>query len=175
MTRSILALIAITLATACTTIKTQSSIDPDANIAAYETYTIESKSNLPPHLSRSIEQALRENLSATGLDVSENPDLLVNFYTVVHDELRVTETAAPTLVTFRRGYAVWNTYETDMRQITEGTLLVDIVDRNSQRLVWEGSAHGVVSRGNVSGNQKKIAQAVAKMFADFPNDSREVN
>ncbi len=175
MTRSILALVTLTLAAGCTTIKTQSSSDPDANIAAYETYKIESRSNLPPHLSRPIEQALRENLSATGLSVSGNPDLLVNFYTIVHDELQVTETAVPTLVTFRRGYAVWNTYETDVRQITEGTLLVDIVDRNTQRLVWEGSAHGVVSRGDVSRNQKRIVQAVEKMFAKFPNDSREVN
>lgn len=175
MIRPVLVLAALALMTGCTSIKTQSSSDPDADIAAYETYNIVSKSTLPPHLSRPIEQALRENLSAAGLRISENPDLLVNFYTMVHDELQVTESSVPTLVTVRRGYAVWNTYEVDARQITEGTLLVDIVDRNTQRLVWEGSAHGVVSRGNASRNKKKIAQAVTKMFAEYPHDAREVN
>lgn len=175
MNRSILALVALALMAGCTTITTQSSRDPEADMAAYQTYKIESKSNLPPHLARRIEQALRENLLAAGLSASENPDLLVNFYTVVHDELQVTETQVPTLVTFRRGYTVWNTYETDVRQVTEGTLLVDIVDGKSKRLIWEGSAHGVVSRGNVDRNHKKIDQAVAKMLAAFSNESREVN
>ncbi len=174
MNRPVLFLAAIAMMTGCSTITTQSSSDPTANIAAFQTYKLESKSSLPPHLSRSIEQALQESLSATGLAASENPDLLVNYYTVVHDELQVTEAAVPTLVTFRRGYTVWNTYEADVRQITEGMLLVDVVDLDSNKLVWEGSAHGVVSRGNVDRNKKKITQAVAKMFASFPNESREV-
>ena len=168
MIRSLLTLVAVVALAGCSTITTRSHSDPEADLAEYETYRIESKSNLPVHLARRVEQALQEHLAATGLAASERADLLVNFYTVVHDELQVTETA-PTLVTFRRGYTVWNTYEADVRQVTEGTLLVDIIDADSKQLVWEGSAHGLVSRGNLDRNQKKIEQAVAKMFADFPD------
>jgi len=169
MNRSIYILLALSLLPGCSSIATQSFGDPTADLSTYQTYEIQSKSNLPAPLSRLIEQAIGENLSAAGLSESQQPDLQVNFYTVVHDEIQVTETPAPAVVTYRRGYAVWNTYETDVRQITEGTLLVDVIDTHSQQLVWEGNARGLLSRGNMARNQKKIRQAVAGMFASFPN------
>ncbi len=173
LTKSAAGILLMILASGCTSMATQSSQDPNVDLTRYATFKIESKSQLPPHLSRRIEEALQDRLTAAGLSVSEKPELLVNFYTIVHDELKVTETSTPTLVRFRRGYTVWNTYETDVRQITEGTLLIDAIDTAANKLVWESSAHGLVARGNTERNSKKIEQAVAKMFATFPSTSAQ--
>ena len=169
MMKAMLTLTVLLLSAGCSTIRTQSSSDPATDLTQYQTYQIESKSQLPAHLERRIEQALQQNLAAAGLSPSTTPDLLVRFHTVVKDEVQLTETPATTLVTFRRGYTVWNTYETDLQQVTQGTLLVDIIDTRSDQLVWEGTAQGLVPRGQLERNTKKIEKAVARMFARFPD------
>ena len=53
---------------------------------------------------------------------------------------------------------------------TEGTLIVALVDPESQLFLWQGTAEGVVDPGAQSG--KDIRTAVQKMFADFPSSSK---
>ena len=97
----------------------------------------------------------------------------MNFFTLVEDGVRVTETPTNIYVPYRRGYTVWTAYETDIHDVTEGTLFVDVVDVKTKKLIWEGSAHGVVSRGNLDRNKSKIQKAIDKMFANFPIEERE--
>jgi Domain of unknown function (DUF4136) len=66
-------------------------------------------------------------------------------------------------------YGMWagapRTY-VDVNQYTEGTLVLDFVDRHTKKLVFRGIGKAVV--GGPESNASKIEEAVAKIVAEFP-------
>ncbi len=48
-----------------------------------------------------------------------------------------------------------------------GTLVLDVYDSGSHRLLWCGMAHNTLS-DNLDKNAKKLDKAVDKMFGKFP-------
>jgi len=68
---------------------------------------------------------------------------------------------------WRRFGAGFGRSTTSVRMIPVGTMVVDIFDRQSQQLVWRGTAKADLS-DNPSRNTSKDVKAVAKMFHDFP-------
>lgn len=68
----------------------------------------------------------------------------------------------------RQGYVTWNDYETEVRTVTEGTLVVDVIDTATNRLVWEGRVTQAIERGARLANRQRIRAAVEALFADFP-------
>jgi hypothetical protein len=69
---------------------------------------------------------------------------------------------------FHRHYGVWSGYDTDIRQYTEGTLHVDVVDAESNQLAWEGIARSRRADGDFAFEPERVQQAVARVFAGFP-------
>jgi hypothetical protein len=66
-------------------------------------------------------------------------------------------------------YNVWYgapvTY-TDVRQYTEGTLVLDFVDNQTRKLVFRGVGQGTL--GSPESNASKIRDAVTRITADYP-------
>lgn len=52
----------------------------------------------------------------------------------------------------------------------EGTLVIDMYDVKTKQLIWRGSAEGTLS-DKAEKNEKKLENAVAKMFKYFPPNS----
>lgn len=119
-----------------------------------------------------LEAAIARELQARGYESAGQPDLLVNFHLVAREKLEVTSTPAP-YYGWRRGYT-WRGlgYETDVRSFTEGTLIVDLVDRARNQLVWEGVAVGTVTEKKLENLQPTLDAAVAAIFARFPAPAR---
>jgi hypothetical protein len=65
-----------------------------------------------------------------------------------------------------RGWWGWGSGYGSARAYTEGTLIVDVVDRSSRRLVWRGIAEGAITRPNPS--EEHIAKVVSKLMTGFP-------
>lgn len=59
----------------------------------------------------------------------------------------------------------------DVRTERTGTLVVDLVDASTLELVWRAIARDSLS-DKTGKNQKKLAKATRKMFADFPPEAR---
>jgi hypothetical protein len=75
-------------------------------------------------------------------------------------------------VDWRRGWGSGGFSEsaTQPRQIHGGTLIVDIYDGATGKLVWRGTAaEGIASKERV--NQDNVDKAVNTMFADYPPKS----
>ncbi len=92
------------------------------------------------------------------------PDLLVG-WRVTTREKQVDDSA----MDYQRyraegGTESWSTAWTQGYE--EGTLVIWIKLASNKRLVWQGSATAVV---NPSLRDKRIPEAIAKMFANFPN------
>ena len=103
-----------------------------------------------------------------------NPDLWVNLNAYLQDKTQVTtmpEVDYDYYYSYRaRGYVAvpyWRD-RTDVRQYTEGTLNIDVVDARKKQLVWEGVAVGTVGRVKPEQRGERIDAAVAAIFAAYP-------
>ncbi len=95
----------------------------------------------------------------------DSPDLLVDFFVTTEQVMDVRQT--PTAHTvhrshWNRGFSTWPTYQTTVRQYTEGTLLVDLIDPASNALVAEGAAQDRI--GNSEMTQPQIDKIVGSIM-----------
>ena len=64
--------------------------------------------------------------------------------------------------------------QTVAREYREGTLILDVVDGESNQLVWRGTAEARLSERMGAGkSQKLINKAVDKLLADFPPEPKK--
>jgi hypothetical protein len=66
------------------------------------------------------------------------------------------------------GFSGWGTATTEVIPFVEGTMVVDVFDAKTKRLVWRGVATDTIS-SDPQKNTKRIEKAVEKMFRkNFP-------
>jgi len=120
-----------------------------------------------------IRRSMAENLSARGYEQApaESADLLVTYYTSLSSQLRMYTTgwgygwgSGPY---WGFGYGYWPGWgATTVHTYHEGTIIVDIVDRRMNQLVWRGVISRALSKK--SSSEEKIHQAMTRVLADFP-------
>ena len=107
----------------------------------------------------------------------DNPDVLVNFIVSTKETIR---SRPGTSVGVHHGmgrYGTWGGYSmsmstTDIVQSTEGTLAIDVVDRESNRLVWEAAARKRSTEKMRRNQQQVVDETVVELFAQFPKSVR---
>jgi hypothetical protein len=125
-------------------------------------------------ISQQLVASADRELVARGLQRTDtNPDLLVNFSAQLDQRLRVTQSPTPPRSSFHRHrggfYSTWPTYQqTEIRQYTQGTLGIDVVDAARRQLVWEGFALGRVTQRTTDNIGPVLDSAVVDIFANFP-------
>ena len=122
-------------------------------------------------LSRTLENAARVELESLGYVFdSENPDLELNFFVETREVIQGRR--GPSFGVgygyYHRHYGVWSGYETDIRQHTESTLHVDVVDVEQNQLIWEGISVERLSGHDLAFEPENILPSLAQIFADFP-------
>jgi hypothetical protein len=109
-----------------------------------------------------IEGYISRELEKRGLSrVEESPDLLVRTYALV-DKLTLEQLANQGTWEFYTGLTDMDAYS-----VKAGTLVVDIVDPGSEKVLWRGLVAAPVS-GSVASVERKLDKAVTKMFRQFP-------
>jgi hypothetical protein len=137
--------------------------DDSVDFKKYQTYAL--REGTP---ARRLEVQIRiEGFIARELDqrglrlVEESPDLLVRTYALV-DKLTLEQLADQGTWEFYTGLTDMDAYS-----VKAGTLVVDIVDPGSEKVLWRGLVAAPVS-GSVASVERKLDKAVAKMFRQFP-------
>ena len=157
-----------------------SEADPEADFSSYRSFgfyaplALEKEGYATPTTDR-IKAAARAQMESRGYVFSaDQPDLWVNLNAYMQEKTDVS--TIPTVdynyyysYRARSYFAVpyWRD-QTNVRQYTEGTLNVDLVDRARNRLVWEGIAVGRVSKVKPEERAARIDSAVAEIFARYP-------
>ena len=95
-----------------------------------------------------LKKAITKQFAAKGLTPSDNPDLKVNIGIVVSKEVQTRETSFSnpgdrTAYMGQRNYS-WQSQEVVVRTYKQGTVTLDMVDQPTGKLVWQGTATGVV-------------------------------
>ena len=155
---------------------------PEAEFDQYRTFTFhrplgtDRQEGAGTILSQSLRRATRAELEALGYEyVESGADLRVNFFVEtreVVEGMRRNPSIGIGYGVFHRHYGVWSDYGTDVRQYTEGTLHVDVVDAGTNQLVWEGIARGRGDGDDLTFDPERVEQSVSRVFARFPRAVR---
>jgi hypothetical protein len=173
----------------CSSIQTRTNYDPSAvqKIDGFHTYAwLPMKAGSDPNIYNPIIQervhrAVDAQLQARGFQrvaPGQSPDFKVGWHGAVEQKVDVDTIDNyygylwdPWFDPFFGpvGYGGSGGVETQTREYREGTLILDVVDANSNKLVWRGTAQTELAKStNASKSQKLIDRAAEKMLKDFP-------
>lgn len=150
-----------------------SDSDPDYDLWTYKTFDwgqkikIEEGKN-PLHYNelndKRIKAAVLDQMTMRGYELtSDNPDLIFHYHIVIDDQSAV--------VTEPYGYyysPYWTHMQTNVFYYKQGTLILDLMERKSQNLIWRGWA--ITDIGQITPDQVSdiIKTTVAKIFKKYP-------
>lgn len=173
-------LIGVLLLTGCASGPTiRSNMDASVDFNRFRTFSFfqplaTDREGYQSLISQQLVASAERELVARGLQRTDaNPDLLINFSADLDQRLRITQTPVTTagsLNRHRRGlYATWPMYQqTEIRQYTQGTLGIDVVDASRRQLIWEGFALGRVTQRTTDNLGPVLDAAVVDIFREFP-------
>ena len=140
------------------------TVDWDRSISfpAFVTFGVESGTSLSnPLATLRIEQAVSAALVEKGLREDPAPALLV----IVHASVEPSRSL--NIESYKEGEGTWQTEAPEIRSIDAGTLLVDLLEASTRRLIWRGIATDTVTN-NPTRNEKPVPKALRRMFRKFP-------
>ncbi len=173
-------LLGLLLVTGCASGPTiRSNVDPGVDFSRFRTFGFfeplaTDREGYQSLISQQLVSSAERELVARGLVRTDtNPDLLINFSANLDQRLRVRQSPATStggMHRHRRGfYNTWPGYQrTEIREYTQGTLGIDVVDPARRQLIWEGFAIGQVTQSTTDNLGPVLDSAVAEIFGDFP-------
>jgi Domain of unknown function (DUF4136) len=162
---------ALVLLSACQTAPAiRTNIDPAVNLAGYRTYGFQTLPGTDREVSSYFEAAIAREMDARGyLRVDDNPNLLVSFKADVQERAVVDSTPGPLSGGYYGAGAGMSTpAEVTTVRTQLGIANIDVIDTNQGKVVWTGSAEGLLSSKAVKNPQAAVNTAVTQMFAQFP-------
>jgi hypothetical protein len=159
----------------CSGVTVHHDMDPDADLSGYRTYdwaTRTKSGNEDPRVyndvvAGQIASAVDSVLHAKGYQETDTtPDFLVGWHGAIEGKMSTN--------TIHNNYGYgWGWYPagstTTARHWDEGTLVIDIVDAETQTLVWRGSAQAELhEEGDPQRDYALIATVVTRILDKFP-------
>jgi hypothetical protein len=173
-------LVALLLAACATGPRVRTDYDPSADFSRYRTWGFYKpiameESGYSSWISERIKDDVRREMEARGYRyVDSDPDLQVNFQGIVREKTDVWSVPRTDYQYFysyrRRAYFAMPFWydDTQVHQYTEGTLTVDLVDAERNRMVWTGAAIGRVTKRTPHERLAEVDKAIASIFAQYP-------
>ncbi|MGC1241499.1 MAG: DUF4136 domain-containing protein [Chryseosolibacter sp.] len=110
-----------------------------------------------------IQAAVDRNLADRNFRRTDEPAELVLHYHIVERSMTVSREDP-----FFYHHAPWMGPEPVYEDYTEGTLIIDIMEKKSNALVWRGLAKGFFNTAQPYLSKKDIDAAIDRIFKDFP-------
>jgi hypothetical protein len=155
----------------CSSVKVFVDYDQNADFSQYDTFRFVRPKRATgrrtirnPLFNQDVMRKIRPIMEEKGLreaSTEENADLLVHFYAATRNR---TEFVSPTYRVGRWG-RVYRTSPGRAVRYKEGTLVIDMVDRQKKALVWQGVGKGVLDRNQPA---KNLTEIVARILEPFP-------
>ncbi|MEP1097027.1 MAG: DUF4136 domain-containing protein [Cyclobacteriaceae bacterium] len=186
MKKILLGLLVLTVS-ACSSVKVLSDYDSKAEFKNYKTFEIAPpQEDLPsdPVINQlngqRVTAAIINQMESRGYELTSNADLVVNIFVKVENRTEQTTTYDGPYFPYRMNYwyyGYWGYYNywgpgwgystVRVRDYKEGTLVVDLVDAKTKKLVWHGVAIGDPDNFRKKA-EERINNAIEKLFAEFP-------
>ena len=175
-TTKILPFLLLLVLASCSSVRVYSDYDKQVDFTPYKTYAFHKngidKAELSDLDKKRILRAIDETMSAKGFTKSDNPDLLISFFTKEREEVNVNQ--------FNAGWGYgwgwgWNPFlwggNTMVTRHTEGSLYIDIIDAKKKELIWQGEGEGVLTKDRDK-KEALIKEFVSKILEQYPPQTK---
>jgi hypothetical protein len=119
-----------------------------------------------PLLEQRVHNSVDYEMEQRGITMGDNPNLLVVYHIGTQEKIQVTDWG----YRYSDYYWGYGGRQIDVYQFTEGSLVIDLVDAETQNLVWRGTGTGVVDQGQKSPEemQARANEVINKIMKSFP-------
>ena len=180
MKKYLLLLFTTVLLFSCNTVKVVTDYDAKVDFNQYKTFAFYKtgidKAEISDLDKKRVLRAIESELLAQGFTKSENPDMLVSFFTKSRRKVNINQNN-------NFGYGLgwgWNPWmrngmnnNIQVNQYTEGTLFVDFIDTSEKELVWQGIGTGALVVQNREKKEVRIKKFVKEIISRFPPGKKE--
>ena len=155
--------------------KTSAAFDEKVDFSNFKTFAFDKEGARNPYVNTLIVQAIERELTARGLTkVNTDPDLKVAYLAATVPNLQVQN--VPFYHVVNPAYSgMVGSSTMNMWDVTTGTLVIDLWDRKTDRVVFRGTITEVLQRAPSADLQadakivsKPINKGVAKIFKKYP-------
>jgi len=172
-----LSLFLVTLA--CSpSLKVSSDYDRNVDFSKYKTFALYNPDSVSKHISPLNEQrilsAIKNEMVRKGYqEATSAPDVLVNTTAIVKEKVDVNST------TNYYGYGgvyrpyywgstgVYSNTNYDVREYKDGSLIIDVIDAGSNKLIWQGIGNREID-GPLKDPDTEIPKAISSIMTSFP-------
>ena len=112
-----------------------------------------------------IMREIEVNLKAKGMKIDADPDLLISIFTKENERIDVYNN---NFGYWGYGYGPWYGGGTSVSSTPEGTLFIDLIDKEKNELVWQGIGKGDLVMTTVEKKEARIKEIVTKILAQYP-------
>lgn len=170
-----IAAIAVFLMAGCApALSVSSHVRPGIDFSGYRTYEWGPADALPtgdarldknPYFQDHFEGAVEKQLARKGLERADGlPDILIHYHATITQQIDVNSLDRD------YGYCYGDECFVDVFEYEAGTLVLDMIDARTNRLVWRGWAQSNIE--SVLENRERLARhveaAVQRMLTQFP-------
>ena len=176
MKKHILLLMAMVMigVTSCSPYRITTDYAASANFTEYKTYQFRVDDLKLNDLDKDrVLNEIAKNLQNKGLTASTSPDLIVNLKA---SHKRIEDTRVDPAFgmwgwgrPFGWGFGMSRAWTTDYNQ---GSLMIDLVDAKTNKLVWQGAGAGI-NVDSPKSKQRQIPEIVAEILANYPPGSKK--
>ncbi len=152
----------------------RSTFDPNAPLQNYRTFAMllpnrpvaTENVDISPFVMQKLRQLTHHELKAKGFSAAPKQSAQLLVSVMAGTKRRVERNATPGYSGYGYGGPGWS-YSVD--DYLEGTLVIDLIDREKQAVVWRGSGKIRLSEET---QDARLAQVVASVLAQFPPPSK---
>jgi uncharacterized protein DUF4136 len=151
--------------------------DKETNFTSFKTFSFADmnmdRTNISELNENRLIKAVKNEMTKKGFTQVENADLEIHMHAVVENKWSATahtDYYGSTYPYYRRGLGWGTTYGTtsvDVNEYQEGTLIIDLVDTEAKKLVWQGVGTAIL-KNKPKDVDERINKAVTKILAGFP-------
>ena len=171
-TTKFLPLLLLFILASCSSVRVASDVDKNIDFTKYKTYAYHKNGIDKVEISdldkKRILRSIDEIMASKGFTKSDNPDILINFFTKEREQVDINQ--------FNAGWGYgwgwgWNPWmwggNTSVYRYAEGTLTIDFIDNNKKELIWQGIGEGTLTK-NTNKKDENIKEFVSKILTLYP-------
>ncbi|MCA0133326.1 DUF4136 domain-containing protein [Winogradskyella alexanderae] len=157
----------------CSSTKVISDFDDTANFKSYKTFAFSKEAKQIPVddlVKTRILNSIISNLKNKGLSESDTPDIIVDLAVKTKNKKDYANTNVNISSVwgkrwrFRTG--IGKSYSKEINY-KEGTLIINLIDKAKNHLVWKGSGTDIVKTKNL--NKDAINEGIGKILESYPS------
>jgi hypothetical protein len=179
--KAMLVITAIALLSSCSqTLQVTTDYDRSANFSTYKTFrfsVLATTVNVNELNQDRIINSIRREMTRKGyVENNNNPDLVITALTILKNkkQLSISGSNYGSFYTPRGYWGVPSSIYGNVQahEYKDGTLLIDITDTKTEKLVWEGKGYSTLTK-QPKNPEEVTSRAVSKIMASFPSGSQK--